>query len=217
MKRRQLLLSAAAALGVLGIGLSAAQGADWVKPYNGRDLSGWHVESGKLDSWAARGDLLSCVKPGGGYLALDKEYGDFELRLECKLPPAGNSGIGLRFPRGGWPSTEGMEIQILDDTHPMYKDLKPEQANGSIYTHVAPKLKVQKPAGEWNRYEVRCQGPHVVIKLNGQEIIHANLDDYNDSLGKGKIALGKRPRKGLVGIQSHGDPVDFRNIEIREL
>ena len=110
-----------------------------------------------------------------------------------------------------------MEIQILDDTHPMYKSLKPDQANGSIYTHVAPKAKVQKPAGEWNRYEVRCQGPLVHVKLNGVEIIKANLDEYNDSLGKGKVALGKRPRKGLVGIQSHGDPVDFRNIDIRQL
>jgi hypothetical protein len=56
-----------------------------------------------------------------------------------------------------------------------------------------------------------------VVKLNDKEIINANLDDYGDSLGKGKVALSKHPRKGLVGLQSHGDPVDFKNIEIREL
>lgn len=215
MNRRRLLVgTAACALGGWAVPVRAGE---WVKAYNGKDLSGWHVESGKLEAWQARGETLSCVKPGGGYLALDKEYADFELRLEYRLPPAGNSGIGIRFPRGGWPSTDGFEIQILDDEHPMYKNLKPDQANGSIYTHIAPKSRPQKPAGEWNRYEVRCQGPHVHVKLNGVEIINANLDEYQDSLGKGKIPLGKRPRKGLVGLQSHGDPVDFRNIEIREL
>ena len=214
---RKTLLAGALACGAVGLLLPRAEAADWVKLYNGKDLSGWHVESGKLDSWAAKGDVISCIKPGGGYLAADKEYGDFELRLEYKIPPAGNTGVGLRFPRGGWPSTDAMEIQILDDAAPQYKGLKAEQANGSIYMHVAPKSKPQKPAGEWNKYEIRCKGPEVRIKLNGVEIINANLDDYNDSLGKGKIPLGKRPRKGLVGIQSHEDSVDFRNIEIREL
>jgi hypothetical protein len=213
---RRFLLAGVLAGAAFGSALSA-QAADWVKLYNGKDLSGWHVESGKLESWAAKGEMISCVKPGGGYLATDKEYGDFELKVDYRIPPAGNSGIGLRFPKGGWPSTDGMEIQILDDEHPMYKDLTSVHWNGSIYTHVAPKTRASKPVGQWNHYEIRCQGPRVVVKLNGTEVINANLDDYNDSLGKGKVALGKRPRKGLVGLQSHGDPVDFKNIEIREL
>jgi hypothetical protein len=213
---RRSLLGVALAAGAVTTSLSA-QAADWVKLYNGKDLSGWHVESGKLDSWAAKGEIVSCIKPGGGYLATDKEYGDFELKVDYRIPAAGNSGIGLRFPRGGWPSTDGMEVQILDDEHPMYKGLTNVHWNGAIYTHIAPKTRANKPVGEWNHYDIRCQGPKVVVKLNGTEIINANLDDYNDSLGKGKVALGKRPRRGLVGLQSHGDPVDFKNIEIREL
>jgi hypothetical protein len=215
LDRRKLI----AGMLLMAAGVSHRVGADgeWMKLHNGQDLSGWHVESGKLESWTARGEMISCIKPGGGYLARDEEYDDFELRLDYRLPPAGNSGIGLRFPRGGWPSTQGMEIQLLDDEAPQYKKLKPDQYNGSIYTHVAPKVKAAKPPGEWNHIEIRCQGPHVVIRLNGTEIQSANLDDYADSLGKGKIPLGKRPRKGLIGLQSHGDPVDFRNIEVRKL
>lgn len=191
--------------------------AGWVRLYNEKDLSGWHVEgdAAKLSSWKTDGPVLSCIK-GSGYLARDEEYGDFELRLEYRLPPAGNSGIGIRFPRGGWPSTDGMEVQLLDDAAPQYRDLKPEQANGSIYTFVAPIAHPAKPAGEWNKIEVRCKGPVVEVKINGKKVTSANMDEIT-SPGKGKTPLNKRPRAGLVGLQCHNDPVDFRNIEIRRL
>ncbi len=201
------------------LALTAAMGAaaaDWVKPYNGKDLSGWHVESGKLEAWKANGEMISCVTPGGGYLALDKEYGDFELELEYRLPPAGNSGVGIRFPRGGWPSTQGMEIQLLDDDAPQYAKLGEVHRNGSIYSFLAPKVKAGKPAGEWNKIEIRCQGPHIKIKLNGKDIQDVNVEEQTKK-GKGGSALNARPRTGLVGLQSHGDPVDFRKIRIREL
>jgi hypothetical protein len=215
MDRRQFCLAA----GVAALGVGAARAEGKFEPlYNGQDLAGWHVERGVLSAWNANGPMISCVDKGGGYLATDRQYGDFVLRVEYRLPPAGNSGIGLRFLPGTWPSTEGMELQILDDAHPKYANLGSLHKNGSIYTHIAPKVfTAGKPAGEWNRCEIRCQGPRVIVHLNGVEIQNANLDDYADSLGKGKTTLARRPRKGLVGLQSHGDPVDFRNIEIQEL
>lgn len=216
---RRIVLRLAGTIGLAAVLPSGALAEDGFKPlYNGKDLAGWHVERGKAECWEARGEMISCTKPGGGYLATDKQYGDFVMKLEYRLPPAGNSGIGLRFLPGTWPSTEAMELQLLDDSHPKYKDLKDSQKNGSIYTHQPPKvLTAQKPAGEWNRLEIRCQGPRIVVHLNSVEIQNLSLDEYSDSLGKGKIVLSKRPRKGLVGLQSHGDPVDFRRLEIKEL
>jgi len=208
---RALLIAALTA----GTALTAAA-ADWVKPYNGKDLSGWHVESGKLDSWKANGEMISCVKPGGGYLALDNEYGDFEIKLEYRLPKAGNSGVGVHFPRGGWPSTMGMEIQLLDDADPKYKDLDAIHKNGSIYSFVAPKAMPGKPAGEWNKIDVKCKGSHVEVHINDVEVQNVDVDTQTQK-GKGDLPLNQRPRRGLVGLQSHGDPVDFRHIEIREL
>jgi hypothetical protein len=192
--------------------------ARWMPLYNKRDLSGWHVEGegAKLSAWKANGELISCVAPGGGFLATDREYGDFELKLEYRIPPAGNTGVGIRFPRGGWPSVDGMEIQILDDDAPQYKDLKPEHRCGSIYTFVGPKVKAFKPAGQWNRMVIRCRGEEVVVRLNGREVTRARMSEHPET-GKGTVALKDRPRRGLIGLQSHGDPVDFRNIQVREL
>lgn len=203
---------------VVALFTGSATAADFVPLYNGKDFAGWHVVHGNLAAWRALPEMISCVEKGGGCLLTDREYGDFELRLEYRVPPGGNTGIGIRVPPGGWPSTDGFEIQILDDQHPRYQEkVKPEDGHGSIYKHVAPKARPFKPAGEWNRILVRCQGAIVVIRVNDVEIHNVNLDDYKDSLGKGKIGLGRRPRSGQIGFPSHGDPVDFRGIEIKEL
>jgi hypothetical protein len=208
-------LAAAVASGLLA---GAAQAGDFMPLYNGKDFTGWHVVSGKLAAWKAQPEMISCTEKGGGCLLTDREYGDFELRLEYRVPPGGNTGIGIHVPPGGWPSTDGFEIQILDDEHPRYRGkVKPEDGHGAVYKHAAPTARPFKPAGEWNQITVRCQGPLLVIQVNGIEIHHLNLDDFNESYGKGKIPLGKRPRKGQLGFPSHGDPVDFRHIELREL
>jgi hypothetical protein len=216
MQRRTLLTALGGLPFLAAAGAAVAEEGPLTRVYNEKDLTGWHVERGKITAWKANGELLSCTGQEGGYLCLDREYGDFELRLEYRIPPAGNTGVGIRFPRGGWPSTDGMEIQILDDAHPKYKDLGAEHKNGSVYSFAAPKASPGKPAGEWNRMTIRCKGPHLVVRINGVEVQNLNLDEQQQK-GKGDLPLSQRPRKGLVGVQSHGDPVDFRRIEIREL
>jgi hypothetical protein len=220
MDRRMLCAAAAAAaLGWMGSTGQAALAADkkWVKLYNGQDLTGWHVKDGKADAWKANGDMISCVAPGGGWLASDKEYGDFVLQVEYRIPPGGNSGVGVRFPSVGDPAHAGMEIQILDDDAPEYKGkLQDAQFTGGIYYQAAPTAHPAKAPGEWNKYEIRCEGPRVRVKLNGVEIQDVNVEDYKEGKG-GHMALAQRPRRGHVGFQSHGHQVDFRNIRIKEL
>ena len=62
-----------------------------------------------------------------------KEYGDFQFRFEFQLTPGANSGVGIRAPREGDAAYVGMEIQVLDDTAPVYTDLQPYQYHGSVY------------------------------------------------------------------------------------
>ncbi len=214
MNRRALLLAGGAAL-CWSVAGNAAEG-EWTKLYNGKDLTGWHVKDGKLEAWKANGEMISCVAPGGGWLASDKEYGDFELKVEYRIGPGGNSGLGLRFPAVGDPAHIGMEIQILDDDAPQYKTLKPAQYTGGIYYQAPATAKAAKKPGEWNSYRVRCQGPKVEIWLNGKQIQNVNVEEFTKGEG-GYKPLAERPRKGHVGFQSHGDAVDFRKVEIKEL
>src|SRR5262245_6389343 len=154
---------------VLGCCALAAVAADDFKPlYNGRDLAGWHVKDA-VDGvmvWKAAGEILRCEKgpkEKGGWLTTDREYGDFVLRLEWRIPKNGNSGVGLRYPKDGEPAHEGMEIQILDDASPANALRPPEELTGSLYVEQAPLRKADKPAGEWNQMEITCRGSQLVV------------------------------------------------------
>lgn len=195
---------------------SAEKQQKFVKLYNGKDLTGWKVKDGKIDSWKADGELLSCVKEGGGWLRSDRMYSDFRLKLEYRIPAGGNSGVGLRFPEKGDPAHVGMEVQVLDDTAPKYAKLHPAQYNGGIYFQSAAKKKAAHPPGEWNKYEITCRGPFITVILNGEKIQDVNVDEFVKGEGD-HLALADRPQVGYVGFQCHGDRVDFRNIEIQEL
>jgi hypothetical protein len=183
---------------------------------NGKDLTGWYAKDGKIEAWQYADSMLSCMTEGGGWLTTEKEYDNFVLLIDWRIPEGGNSGVGIRYPKEGDPAHAGMEIQILDDNAEKYKDLKAEQYTGGIYYQVAAQRGTTKLPGEWNHYEITCNGPKVQVKLNEVLIVDANVDDCTIANGE-HLPLCERPRKGHVGIQSHGSRVDFRNIYIKEL
>jgi hypothetical protein len=189
-----------------------------IRLFNGKDLSGWQVLNGKKDAWGAEEGLLVVKGGGGGWLMTEREFGDFDLRLEFKLPKAGNSGVALRAPMEGNPAYQGMEIQLLDD--PWYKDtnnykgIRPAQLTGSIYDVVPPSTDATKPAGEWNTIHIVARGRHVSVELNGVKTVDANLDDHKDRADKHPGLLRDN---GHLGLQSHDGRVEFRNIVVKPL
>jgi hypothetical protein len=189
--------------------------------FNGKDLAGWQVnEGGNLKVWGAEKGILYVNGSGGGWLMTDKEYCDFELRLEFKLPKAGNSGVAIRCALKGNPHLEaGMEIQLLDDPWYLdeknYKGLKPTQKTGSIYGIVPPSKDALKPVGEWNKMRIIAKGPQITVELNGEKkIVDANLNEHKD---KEKEHKGMMNKKGHLGLQSHDGRVEFRNLLVKEL
>jgi hypothetical protein len=189
----------------------------FVSLFNGRDLTGWKQFAGKKDVWAAEKDLIVCQGGGGGWLGTDREYANFEVRLQYRLTPGGNSGVYIRAPKEGHISRVGMEIQILDDEHPKYAKLNNYQYTGAIYHVVGPSKRVGNPAGRWNDLTIRAEGRKVTVTLNGTKIVDANLDQYLSDPAIAKEHTGLARATGHIGLQSHTDRVEFRNVRIKEL
>jgi hypothetical protein len=218
---RRLLLALALVL-VLPFAVAVCADKDNTPPegftalFNGKDLTGWKVnEGGKMEKWGADKDkgILYVEGGGGGWLMTEKEYGDFEIRLDFKMPKHGNSGVALRSPMKGDPAYVGMEIQLLDDAD--YKDtIKDWQRCGSIYGVVPPSKDATKPAGQWQSIRIVAKGRQVMVELNGTKIVDANLDDHKDQFDKHP---GLKAEKGHLGLQSHDGRVEFRNIYVKAL
>lgn len=199
-----------------------ADGHGFVEVFNGKDLTGWVYGGSKSNSaksgkgYQVENGVLFCTEHDGGMLFTENEYGDFTFSFDFKLEANSNNGIGIRSPLEGDPAYVGMEIQVLDDSGPDYKDLRPAQYHGSIYDVVPAKRGALKPVGEWNHEEITAKGRHVTVTLNGKTIVDANLDDVKD-----EKTLKKHPglarAKGHIGLLGHGTRVEFRNMKVKEL
>jgi len=182
--------------------------------FNGRDLSGWEIISTNKDSWQVGNDgILYTEGKGGGWISTTREFADFKLDLEFRLPPGGNSGVFIRAPRDGNPAYQGMEIQVLDDYAAEYADLQPWQYTGSIYAVLAPSKRVTKQADQWQQMSIVCKGSKINVIVNGEMIIDANLIDFMDKI---REHPGLKCRKGYIGLQSHSTKIEYRNIILRE-
>ena len=197
-----------------GLGAPPAESEEGFAPlFNSRDLTGWQA-IGNAKAWHAADGLLYCEGGGGGWLSTVKEYDNFVLRLQYKVPGGGNSGVFIRAPHEGDPAYTGMEIQVLDDYAKQYAKLNAFQYTGSIYDVVAPSKRVTKPAGEWNEMEITGEGRRIKVRINGQLVVDADLDDHKDSEARHP---GLRRTKGYIGFQNHGTRLDYRNVRIKPL
>lgn len=189
----------------------------FVSLFDGKSLAGW---TGSLDGYAVEAGNLVCVAGGKGNLQTEKEYSDFVMRFEFKLTAGANNGLGIRCPKlaEGNLHLDGIELQILDDTAEKYESLKPYQYHGSIYGIVPAQRGALKPLGEWNQQEVTVQGRRIKVILNGKAIVDADLDEATRSgTLDGQSHPGLARKTGHIGFLGHGDRVDFRRIQIKEL
>ncbi|HET6569049.1 MAG TPA: DUF1080 domain-containing protein [Rhodothermales bacterium] len=194
---------------------AAAQDGGWTRLFNGTDLTGW---VGDVDGYAVEDGLLVCLKDGGGNLYVDKPYSDFVFQFAFRLEPGGNNGVGIRTERGKDAAYYGMEIQILDDYAKEYAGLHPYQFHGSIYGVVPAKRGALKPAGEWNVEEIRAEGSHIQVILNGEEIVNADIRKAGlPTTVDGKEHPGLFNKSGYIGFLGHDHRIEFKDIRIKEL
>jgi hypothetical protein len=191
--------------------------ADGFEPiFNGTDFEGWQ---GAVDNYEVVDGAIRCKKGKGGNLFTNEEYSDFAVRVEFKLPPAGNNGLAIRYPGKGNPAYDGMtELQVLDSEHKKYANLDKlgRQYHGSAYGMIPATRGYLRKVGEWNFQEVTVKGSTIKVELNGSIILDGDVKKANGFMANSPHP-GKDLKKGYFGFAGHNDPVEFRNISIRKL
>ncbi len=185
--------------------------------FNGKDLTGWQglvelpdrtklspeqlakkqqeANEKYLPHWTVKDGVLHYDGKGQS-LQTANDYGNFELWVDWKIGPKGDSGLYLR----GNP-----QVQIWDN--PI--------GSGGLYNNKKnahdPIAVADRPVGQWSRFHIFMKGDIVTVHLNGTLVVDQTpLENYWEP-GK------PLPAKGPIELQHHGDQLWFKNIYIKEL
>ena len=187
--------------------------------FNGKNLDGWTIFVDESiispdDFFYVNDGMIECVGVPMGYLRTIKEYSDYHLHLEWRYPEEPtNSGVFLHTsgPDLIWPAHYQGQLKFENAGDFIVHGVG-ERATigGEVYVSsdplkpVVPKLNPtnEKPAGEWNSYDIICDGNTVELRVNGLLQNTAT----NCSLTKGGI-----------GLQAEGSKIQFRNLWIKPL
>ncbi|MBL8797677.1 MAG: DUF1080 domain-containing protein [Planctomycetia bacterium] len=167
----------------------------WTPLFDGKDLSAWKVDDKQKESWVARDGILHY--DGKTASLMTKEgFGDFQLRVDWRMPRRGDSGVFLRSGRQlniwTWSMGSGEMWE--------YRNSAKTDEEKKLYT---PNVNADKPVGEWNTFLVTMIGESVTVQLNGREVI-------------AKAPWKGTPKMGPIGLQQHGDPLEFKSIYIKK-
>jgi hypothetical protein len=195
--------------------------AGWRLLFDGTSLSGWRGYHGSDPpaGWQVVDGTLHRAGRGGDIATVDS-FADFELSLEWKLAPGGNSGIFYRAALGEQQIYfSAPEMQVLDDAR--HRDGgDPLTSAGAAYGLYPAPRGVVHAAGEWNQARITVQDGKVAHWLNGQKLLEYTLGspEWKARVAASKFAkwqaYGVAP-SGHIGLQDHGDPVWYRDIKIR--
>ncbi len=169
--------------------------------FNGHDLNGWHVNNKKGDWKVENGEVIPTFHTGLHYLRTDREYANFTWSFEYTIDKGGNSGVAIRTAEGGWPSGDGMELQILDRPG-LVKD-----STMAIYGNLPPLERADK-TGQWNRVVIKADGRMISAWVNGELVQQVNTAHLPE--------IKHRHLKGWLGVQDHGGNPHFREIYLHE-
>jgi hypothetical protein len=186
--------------------------ANKIELFDGQSLSGWTFVSKGTNApaesiWSVTNGVITCQGRPNGYARTLQTYRDYKLHAEWRWPDGpGNSGVFLHVnpPDKVWPLC--FEAQLLAGSAGEIR------CNGGSRVHeltaANPKSvprqqpSSEKPAGEWNAYDIVCRGNTVTVRVNGvlqNEVTGTSVDS------------------GAIGLQAEGKPVEFRNIFLEPL
>lgn len=179
--------------------------------FNGKDLSGWDIWANKSDFKVVDGVIRS-EQGGGGQFMLyrGQEFDDFELVIEWRVSPKGNSGIFIRSPFREWPWSTAYEIQISNEQPPR----DDAHCLGSIYAYSPVNPRPDETPERWRTFNIRAEGDLITVVLDGQKI-----NEFNQST---KEETKDKPKSGYIGVQDchTGEPgtwIEYRVIKVKPL
>lgn len=194
----------------------------WRLLFDGRTGAGWrnYRKPSLSDGWQVIDGSLVRAAQDAGDIITEGRYRNFELALDWKVSEGGNSGVFYRATEEAdtiWKAAP--EMQILDDARHADGKSALTSAGASYGLYPAPRG-VVRPAGEWNSARLHMNGNQVEHWLNGVKLLEYELGgrEWKDLVEKSKFGampLYGKAGTGHIGLQDHGDRVEFRNIRIR--
>ncbi len=206
---------------------SAADDDGFVPLFNGRDLKGWINVNCAPETWSVSNGIIHCTGHPTGALRTPRHYENFILELEWRhLSKGGNSGVFMwatPIAAPGVPFLRGVEVQVLDTAYAEIFEKQTGKKSEWFTTHgdvfpihgatmkpfgrhsgdrSFPSEERSKSSPEWNHYRVVCDRGVLRLSVNGKEVSGGEDCNY---------------RKGYIGLESEGAPVEYRNIRIKEL
>ncbi|MBI1840275.1 MAG: DUF1080 domain-containing protein [Verrucomicrobia bacterium] len=205
----------------------AAESDGFVSLFNGTDLTGWINANCAPETWSVSEGVIHCTGKPTGALRTPRQYENFILELEWRhLSKGGNSGVfiwGTPIAAPGVPFLRAIEVQVLDHGYAEQYEKENGKKSEWFTTHgdvfpihgahmkpfgrhagerSFPSEDRSKRSPEWNQYRVVCNQGVLRLSVNGKEVSGGEDCNY---------------RKGYLGLESEGAPVEFRNIRIKEL
>ena len=200
----------------------------WKMLFDGKSISGWHIYNNESNgsAWKIKdGELfLDPSDKGRGDIVSDQQYENFELVLEWKIEPCGNSGIMINTIESSKyrePWNTGPEMQVLDNVCHEDGTVATHRA-GSLYDILPVATESVKKANEWNLVRIISNKGHLEFWLNNTKQIETTMFTPEwDAMVQGSKFKAypdfAKSRKGHIVLQDHDNRVWFRNIKIREL
>jgi len=217
--------------------LSDAEKADgWKLLFDGETTNGWRnyrkqtigsswiVKDGALMLNSKKKDDGGWQAADGGDIVTDKSYEDYELKLEWKISPCGNSGIiynVVESSKYDYVWLTGPEMQVLDNTCHSDAKIKMHRA-GDLYDMISCKEETVKSAGNWNQVRLIQKDGKVEHWLNGTKVVEFEIGtpEWTKMVAGSKfntMADFGKAKSGHISLQDHGDKVWYRGIKIKEL
>ncbi len=166
--------------------------AGWTPLFDGKDLSAWKGADQQKQHWVVEDGIIR-YDGRAGSLYTKKSYRNYILRVDWRLPRKADSGV---FVRGN------KQLNIW--TWSMGSGEMWEHRGGATSGQYVPSSREDRAVGEWNTFLVTVKDNRVTVILNGKKVIS-------------KAVLKDNAQQSPIGLQRHGDPLEFKSMYIKEL